>query len=623
MNGKSYRHWFLHLSLLVILLGALAPAHALSPIRRIGYGRMQCATIAPDGTKVLTGGDLGAFLLDAKTGAVLREYLGHTMSVVALAFSGDGERFLTGSNDGTARMWDTATGAVLRTFKGHSGRVLAVAFSPDGTRALTGGDDDTARLWDTATGATLLTLRGHTSDVVSVAISPDGSELLTGSYDKSARLWNASTGALLRTYTGHLDKVNSVAFSPDGGKLLTGSQDATAQAWNKATGEQLVNFYGHRAAVKAASFSPDGKTVLTASSDYCLCLWDTVTGNLIRSLTGHLNSVSGASFEASGAQILSWSLYDQTARLWSSATGNPGFVFYNHSLKINSVALSPDQSLALTGGDDNILRLWDANTGQLIRATVGQPSPFYFVTFTQDQSQALAVSNSNYHYQWDLNGNFDVSIFFLNANFTTSYLLTGMVANDHNTFLTAAYFEHPTVVDLANANVLFSIADISTIHSLAISPDGTQALIGYRTNSLGLWNIPQKNMMRNFPGHPVAVDFVGFMDHGAKIFSKDISGGGRIWDAATGKPLKTFSALSTTPPYALSPDGSRLLMNNVIMDTWTATPLQTLNYPDLSINAVSFSSDGQTMVTGDTRGYALLWAMPGPNAADQSWGRYQ
>ena len=115
----------------------------------------------------------------------------------------------------------------IRTFGGHTGYVWSVAFSPDGTKVLTGSDDKTARLWDAATGVHIRTF-GHTGAVYSVAYSPDGTEVLTGSFDSKARLWNAATGAHIGTFSGHASQVRSVAFSPDGTKVLTGSRDKMA-----------------------------------------------------------------------------------------------------------------------------------------------------------------------------------------------------------------------------------------------------------------------------------------------------------------------------------------------------------------------------------------------------------
>src|ERR1017187_7127454 len=74
--------------------------------------------------------------------------LGHSNTVMSVAFSPDGRWALTGSSDKTARVWEVATGKEVRRFDGHSDSVTSVAFSPDGRWALTGSHDQTARVWE-------------------------------------------------------------------------------------------------------------------------------------------------------------------------------------------------------------------------------------------------------------------------------------------------------------------------------------------------------------------------------------------------------------------------------------------------------------------------------------------
>src|SRR5258708_38629584 len=89
----------------------------------------------------------------------------------------------------TVRLWEVASGSCLRVLEGHTARVWSVAFSPDGGRALSASDDETVRLWDVASGNCLRLLEGHTANVFSVAFSPDGGRALSPSEHGVLRVW--------------------------------------------------------------------------------------------------------------------------------------------------------------------------------------------------------------------------------------------------------------------------------------------------------------------------------------------------------------------------------------------------------------------------------------------------
>ena len=65
--------------------------------------------------------------------------------------------------------WQPLTHLALKTLRGHLDAVTSVAFSPDGQRIVTGSDDQTAKVWEAASGRELLTLKGHSGRICSVA----------------------------------------------------------------------------------------------------------------------------------------------------------------------------------------------------------------------------------------------------------------------------------------------------------------------------------------------------------------------------------------------------------------------------------------------------------------------
>lgn len=127
-----------------------------------------------------------------------------------------------------------AADAQLVSLEGHRGMVNSAAFSADGTRVVTASDDKTAKVWDAHSGKELLTLQGHQLEVQSAAFSADGTRVVTASSDQTAKVWDAHSGKELLTLKGHQERVNSAAFSADGTRVVTASWDKTAKVWDLA-----------------------------------------------------------------------------------------------------------------------------------------------------------------------------------------------------------------------------------------------------------------------------------------------------------------------------------------------------------------------------------------------------
>jgi WD40 repeat protein len=149
--------------------------------------------VSDGGTVAGTGGALG--LRDVRSDAEHAAQECHTGDVTACAISPDGSRIVSGSLDGTIKLWDAKAGRCLATLAERGGGVLACAFSPDGRRFVSAGADHTLKLRDSETGRCKAILEGHGGWVWACAFSPDGKKTVSASGDETSRLQDAHTGA--------------------------------------------------------------------------------------------------------------------------------------------------------------------------------------------------------------------------------------------------------------------------------------------------------------------------------------------------------------------------------------------------------------------------------------------
>jgi dipeptidyl aminopeptidase/acylaminoacyl peptidase len=214
-------------------------------------------------------------------------------------------------------VWESDSGKLLATLQGHQGPIRRAQFSPDGERIVTASEDGTARVWENSTGKLLATLQGHQGGVGDAQFSPNGRRIVTASEDNTARVWESASGKLLTTLKGHQYWVANAQFSPDGRRIVTASEDGTARVWESESGKLLGTLEGGEDrpplldALSSAEFSPNGQRILTASVK-AVRVWESDSGRLLAAfpLNGNI-----AHWSPNGQCILTTEFYDPEARV--------------------------------------------------------------------------------------------------------------------------------------------------------------------------------------------------------------------------------------------------------------------------------------------------------------------
>jgi streptogramin lyase len=283
---------------------------------------------SPDGKRLAVGGYRAVTVWDTEAGRPVGCLTGLSGSVLSLAFSPDGKHLAAAggapAESGEVRIYDLGaktlgSDTAFKTLAGHSDVVYSVAWSPEGTRLATGSQDRTARLWEWPSGKELKVLRDHSEAVTRVGFAPDGKSLYTASQDHNLRRTDASTGEAQRVFNGHGQPVLALAIKPDGSRILSSGVEPRLRWWNPDDGNTINYSDGHSAQVNELVFSKDGSRIASASADNTVRVWDG-NGGFQRALEGASDWLYAVALSPDG-RFVTGAGAEGIVYLWETETG--------------------------------------------------------------------------------------------------------------------------------------------------------------------------------------------------------------------------------------------------------------------------------------------------------------
>jgi len=261
-------------------------------------------------------------------GVPKRRLTGHSHFISDLTLSSDGQYCLSGSWDGTLRLWDLNTGETTRQFISHAKDVLSVAFSVDNRQIVSGSRDKAVKLWNTI-GECKLTLDDAHADWVSCvrfSPSPENPIFVSAGWDKTVKVWSLANFKLRADLVGHTGYLNTVTVSPDGSLCASGGKDGIAMLWDLNEGKRLYSLEAG-SIIHSLCFSPN-RYWLCAATSKNITIWDLESKQVVAELVPDLEERSKKalvpfctclSWSADGATLYS-GYTDNVIRVWSVGT---------------------------------------------------------------------------------------------------------------------------------------------------------------------------------------------------------------------------------------------------------------------------------------------------------------
>lgn len=354
-----------------------------------GVSQCEAVAFARDGRTIVHGHDDGSLnysllVRDASDGTVIRSIAlkdkkdkqDETTQASNLAMSPDSQTVAVSLEQSKRRvqLYDVATGRLVRSMaSGGEGYKAAIVYSRDGRLIAESGGykNPVINVWDVGTGALKAVLRGHSDKIEQLVFLSDGQKLVSSSRD-STRTWSISSQKSEQVGSGNI----AVALSANGKTLATAKNQISLLSAETLNLEKTLG--GELDQPNRVALSSDGQYIYAAFNSGQIHEWSAVAGTLTRAIgnkdQAHKDSISSIWITAEN-NLVSTSM-DGQIKTWSILRGEhikgwQAHPLVNGRFHPRSAAASPDGLTAFTGGPDQLVKMWNVNSGALLKTFRG------------------------------------------------------------------------------------------------------------------------------------------------------------------------------------------------------------------------------------------------------------
>jgi WD40 repeat protein/beta-lactamase regulating signal transducer with metallopeptidase domain len=393
-------------------------------------GHLAGVTLGSDGGSLITVSEREVVLFDLALGDVLRvfELPEHRRRVLNedIALSKNGKTLAVSMGENAIQLLDLVSGqSQIPITDAHESLVRAVAYSPDGGRIVTGSSDGTVRIWDSTTGGQirLLDYSETCMNLMSVVFSPDGETVAAaGNYSDglsettgAVKLWNAASGDVLREFQLNGRTYFSLAFSSNGEMLAAALMedffahergevlDCPIHVFHTDTGKPLMELKGHRRTVTAVAFSTDDQTLVSLADGEGARRWRLRDGNLLESIPTSGGNTAAVSHGATTV-VTSRGDWGETLTITNFATGKvvSSFDGIRSGFGAHALDISNDGRLVVSGCQGDTVYVWDMATGEQLLEIPSPDANVFALAFDPTGERVVTGMNDGTALVWDV-----------------------------------------------------------------------------------------------------------------------------------------------------------------------------------------------------------------------------
>ncbi len=233
-------------------------------------------------------------------------------------------------------------------------------------------------------------------NVYAIALSNNGNYLAWAGFGNDISLKGKSK------LKGHIGLINSLEFIDAGSLLLSGSDDHNIKIWDVESGSLIRTFSEHLTVTRDAKFTSDGKSVISAEDDY-LVYWRNAVGGQIGRLPmyGHIGSVLTVDMSTDMQKIVSGSS-DKTVKIWDAQTGEMLNSIEAHDKAVYQVEFNPVNNQFASCSSDSSIKIWDSESAELINILDDNDCKVFAISYHPSGNYLASCGSNSLIYIWDL-----------------------------------------------------------------------------------------------------------------------------------------------------------------------------------------------------------------------------
>jgi WD40 repeat protein len=453
-------------------------------------------------------------------------FVGETDFTHALAFAPDGKLLVAGNSRGNLQLWDTDAWKKKETLK-HPGGASCLRFSRDGKLLCSAGGLYTPiRLWDVEKRTLIRELKTDRQLNYSVAFSKDAKTLVSHETD-GVTFWNIEDGKIRRTIPIRTGTAKSISFSKDDRLLAAAGEDGTIFLFDPATGKLKPELPGHHSYIMGLAAFPDGKSVAVADSAGTICVWSNHDAAEKSPIDCGKTWTRAVTVNSAGT-LLAWGGQDKLIRICDARGGKEIRRLEGHQGGVDHLHFAPKTNDLVSGasaGDDSLIIVWDADTGQKRSTFKYEGNSIAALEFRPSGDEVvIAGSDEICLWNWKTKDTRKTPTNHFNGIRVFAASGSGKVG--------------VTVGGLTNLEIrIWDLDERKVTHEfknrdepcVAVSPDGSLLALGFG-GDIWIWDTIAKRHTRTLRGHVGAVTTLRFLPDGRRLVSGSNDTTILVWD---------------------------------------------------------------------------------------------